>query len=55
LFGCEKSLESVCEKLATGDGNTFIRGTSATMAMDRWFSEALAQLIPDATSKEATE
>jgi glyoxylase-like metal-dependent hydrolase (beta-lactamase superfamily II) len=41
--------------LANSNGNTFIRGTSGTMSMDRCFAEVLARALPDDTSKDATE
>lgn len=43
------------EVFANSNGNTFIRGTAGTIAMDRCFTEVLARSLPEDTSKDAAE
>jgi glyoxylase-like metal-dependent hydrolase (beta-lactamase superfamily II) len=43
------------KKLSKSNANTFIRGTSQTVAMERCFSEVLARSMPEDDSMDVTE
>ncbi|KAG7353800.1 hydroxyacylglutathione hydrolase [Nitzschia inconspicua] len=53
-FEADSGIDSE-KKLAKSNGNTFIRGTSQSMAMDRCFSEVLARSMPEDRSADALD